>query len=279
MGKSSSPDTPDIFPGDIRDVRKMIRAMERSAQRQGVFNLGLGAVGQRGPQGTIRFKGTPGEENFRVIQRLPKRQRKLLRQSRRAQRQLQRFGQEQIGRVGDILSQPVLGGQDLISQGADVERATFERGRNLLQPGFDEQTSRLENQLVQRGIPRNSSAFDREMERLSDQQGTALENLALQAVQAGRDEQSRLLGADISRRGAMLSEIMGLAVPGAGAQAPGGFLNTPQGAAPAVNPAAPFNSLTQAGLAGLQGQAGLQQAGKGGAFGLAAAGLPLIFKG
>lgn len=77
-------------------------------------------------------------------------------------------------------------------QGASLERATFDRGMNLLRPGHEQAQSRLNVDLANRGLPLTSEAYTRATDRLGRQQGDQLENLALSSVGAGRAEQDRL---------------------------------------------------------------------------------------
>lgn len=255
MGSSSKKGGTSFDIGDIEDLLEtQFDFSKRAARHSARFNQ----FDQIGPQGSVTFKGRPGSVKRRQITRLPKRQ-------RQAQRKLEKAGLRQIRNVQDLFSQPI-GGQDSFQSAADaVEQATFDRGQNLLQPGFEQSQERLENQLVQRGLPRSGEAFGTESDRLSQQQGDVLENLALQSVGAGRQEQSRLLNAELARRQGALGEI-GSLVGGKGAPQfqPGtGVAVQP----PNVNNA--FSLLAQQGANQSAGKA----AGKGGLFGLGSAGI------
>lgn len=194
MGKSSG-GVGDPFPGNIREAQALSRVQEdallRALQHTAAFNF----FDVSTPFGSRQFFGTPGEEGFRQVETLSP-----------FGQGLQSLGQQQLDAFGDIFTAPI-GGEDLLQNAADVEQATFERGLNLLQPGFDEQTAQLENRLVQRGIPRSSEAFATESDLLSRQQNRALENLALSSVGAGRAEQSRAIQADLARRQGLLGEL------------------------------------------------------------------------
>jgi len=58
----------------------------------------------------------------------------------------------------------------------------FESGRELLKPAFEEERSRLEQQLADQGIPRGSEAFAKELNRLEQSQGTRLQSVARESV-------------------------------------------------------------------------------------------------
>lgn len=101
---------------------------------------------------------------------------------------------------------PVPSSADFSDDARRVEGATFQRGLGLLQPEFDLQDRRLETKLVNQGIPLGAQAFDRDFKTLGQRQGNALSSLALDAVQAGRGEQSRLFGQGLASRGAQLGD-------------------------------------------------------------------------
>jgi len=99
---------------------------------------------------------------------------------------------------------------DLERQGEELEQATFERGRALLEPRFEEERGRLEQRLVDQGLPRGGEAFTRELNRLQEGQGEQLTRLSLDAVAAGRQEQSRLQALASGLRAQQFGEQTGL---------------------------------------------------------------------
>ena len=101
---------------------------------------------------------------------------------------------------------------DLEAQGEKLEQATFERGRALLEPRFEEQRERLEQRLVDQGLPRGGEAFTKELNRLQEGQGEQLTRLSLDAVSAGRQEQSRLQALASGLRAQQFGEQTGLSV-------------------------------------------------------------------
>lgn len=99
---------------------------------------------------------------------------------------------------------------DLERQGEQLEQATFQRGQALLAPQFEEDRERLEQRLVDQGLPRGGEAFTRELNRLQQGQQEQLSALALDAVAAGRQEQSRLQGLASGLRAQEFGEQTGL---------------------------------------------------------------------
>lgn len=259
------------FLNSRNDIATLIKMQEnasnRAAERTAAFNF----FDTFTPFGSQRFEGTPGQEDFRAIQELPGAEQEFLDRSRDIRQTLQGLGQQQLEGFGqDIFGQPILGGQDLTDSAAQLEQATFDRARNLLEPGFEQERSRLENSLIQRGLPRSGEAFGQEFDDLSRRQGSALENLALSSVGAGRQEQSRLLQSDLARRAGTLNELGGLALGTASAPA---FQATPNINVAATDVNSPFAMAANAQQqAQAQKQAG-KAAGKGGLATLGSAGL------
>lgn len=133
----------------------------------------------------IEIQETPFQRDQRIKQQQIAR--KLLGKAATLANQVQTGGDPLAPIRGRFTLQDVIGGQD-----AHLERATFERGLNLLQPIFDNQTRRLEQQLADRGLPPGSEAHDRAVSELRRAQSDALENLALSSVSAARDQAARI---------------------------------------------------------------------------------------
>ena len=228
MGKSKG--TSDPFPSNSREARRLIEmeeaALNRAMQRTAELNL----FDVQTPFGSREFQGVPGSPDFLQIETLsPFRQ------------QMLDFGQQQFGGFQDMLGSPV-GGTDLSQARSDVEQAFFERGQNLLQPTFEREQSRLENQLIQRGLPRSGEAFGTEQDLLTQRQDRALENLALQSIREGGAEQSRLIAEDLRRRQEALGQ---LAFFGSGGTAQPNFQPVPTFSQQAANPQGAFGLMGQ----------------------------------
>ncbi len=223
------------FPQNMVDIYRLTNmqegALNRALDRTAAFNL----FDVETPFGQQTFEGTPGQPDFRQIISLPSSAQDLMQQG-------QQLASTQFGQFQPAFAAPI-GGQDLGESAQSVEQATFQRGQNLLQPEFDRQMSRLENSLIQRGIPRDSDAWRTEMDELSRRQGAQLENLALSSVAAGRGEQSRLIGSDIARRQQMANEL-GLFGFGGLVRGPQ-FQATPQFQAGSADVMGPVSLLSQ----------------------------------
>jgi len=91
-------------------------------------------------------------------------------------------------------------------QGNELERATFERGRSLLEPQFGRAMRDAEVRLSERGLPLSSEAGSEILGGVQTNQNRALNELALSSVAAGRGEQARLFGQDMALRGQQFGE-------------------------------------------------------------------------
>lgn len=95
---------------------------------------------------------------------------------------------------------------DYSLQGNELERATFERGRSLLEPQFGRAMRDAEVRLSERGLPLSSEAGSEILGGVQTNQNRALNELALSSVAAGRGEQARLFGQDMALRGQQFGE-------------------------------------------------------------------------
>lgn len=82
--------------------------------------------------------------------------------------------------------------QDYSADAAAVEQATYDRIQQLINPQYEERQRALENQLAATGNPIGSEAYQTEQTRFQRDRDEADLAAALEAVGAGRAEQSRL---------------------------------------------------------------------------------------
>lgn len=102
----------------------------------------------------------------------------------------------------------VMGAQSLLeglpsTASDEVRQATFEQGRNLLQPGFEQDRRRLEQSLADQGIPAGSEAYAEAINRLERSQAQQLNQLSLssvlQGVETGERQRAARLGEKLSQ--------------------------------------------------------------------------------
>lgn len=89
-----------------------------------------------------------------------------------------------------------------------VEKATYDRAYNQMQPEIDRQRSQLQTQLANQGISLNSDTYKREMDRFDRGIQNQLNDLSLGAVTAGRQEDSRLYNQGLAGRGQAFDEAL-----------------------------------------------------------------------
>ena len=107
-----------------------------------------------------------------------------------------------------VMPSRLIGGprMDFGAQGNELERSTFQRGLNRIDPYMQEQRQGIAQRLQNQGLPVGSEAFNAEMDRFDRGRSDQLENLALSSVGAGRREQGRLFGQDLAGRQFMAGE-------------------------------------------------------------------------
>ena len=102
---------------------------------------------------------------------------------------------------------PGLPGQDgFAALAQQLAQATYDRGYNMLEPRHDRDRSQMMTDLANRGLPTTSEAYTGAQDRLDRSQNQALENLTLESVGAGRQEQERLARLVMAMRGQKFGE-------------------------------------------------------------------------
>ena len=115
--------------------------------------------------------------------------------------ELQGLFNQRIGMMGEdvpLLDQPT--DESFGTEGSKLERSTFDRAKNLMNPGFEQEQKAMTTQLSNQGIPMGSEAYNTELDNFSRRKREAVTNAALGAVGAGRQEQGRLFGQATSSR-------------------------------------------------------------------------------
>lgn len=97
---------------------------------------------------------------------------------------------------------------DFSGDASRVEQATFDRAMGLLSPQFQEQERRLTTSLANQGIPVSSEAYGTEMDRFGRNRDEFQLKAALDAVGAGRQEQSRMFGMNQAARQQGISDAL-----------------------------------------------------------------------
>lgn len=95
---------------------------------------------------------------------------------------------------------------DFSADAERVEKSTFDRAMGLLNPQFEQQQRKLDTRLVNSGLPTNSEAYGTSMGNFQRGRDDTISRLAMDAVGAGRQEQSRLFNQALTGRQAQLGD-------------------------------------------------------------------------
>lgn len=214
-GGGSAPPAPDPAATAQAQAQANKEAVLESAK--------VNQINEVSPYGNLTYTGEIGSpERTRTLTLDPAQQQQLEGQ-RSLANALTSFGNNTlVPQVQSAFNAPLdfsgaYGSNTLFGAGADanlnagaqaVERATFDRGLNLLQPEFDRQEDRLLSRLANQGIPQGTEAFGDAYQQFTSPRDQALENLALSAVGAGRNEQSRMINAGQALRQQDINEML-----------------------------------------------------------------------
>ena len=106
------------------------------------------------------------------------------------------------GKLGSLINKESFGlDPEGINRGR-AEQGAFNRQMSLMNPGFDMDQERLQQDLANRGIPRDSEAYDRELARFQRNKGETVGRVAQDAIGAG--------GAEVSRQQQAVGQLFGL---------------------------------------------------------------------
>ena len=213
MGKPSAPRPPD--PVATANAQSAANA---EAIREGAA---ISQINQVTPFGSLTYQGEIGTPDRTVIQQLNPQSQNILDRQRQLGINLSQQASSALSSPYSIDSRFSLPNASPLSRFADsgnmsdynernpatelnrqrIERAYFDRAKNLLEPEFARQRTSEETKLVNQGIPRGSEAFDdRYYDQLVDSQNRTLSDAALAAVRAGGDEYARQEGINQSKR-------------------------------------------------------------------------------
>ena len=182
------------------DASEIARAQALANKEAVLESAKVSQIGEISPFGTQRYVGRIGEPDRTRIIELPDDAQRLLDVERRIGLQL---AGPAMARAIDITKMPEfsleglteLPGLENLSEAAEpVERATYERIRQLQEPELARRRHDVENKAIVRGIPVGSEAWQREMDQLAEEEREANLGASLEGVRQGRAEQSRLFG-------------------------------------------------------------------------------------
>ncbi len=206
MGKKSGPRPPD--PAETA-------ASQSKLNREAAFlSTGLNQINQVTPFGNVSFSGAiGGPDRTQTVTLSPGEQANL---DARNALSASILG---IGQAGAGNLPPLPGNTDFSGDASRVEQATFERLKGLLDPAFADRRRDFGNLINDRGLPLTGEASGRLLADLRRAENEGFTNAGLEAVGAGRAEQSRLFGLESASRGQAFSELAQI-LAGSGGNAP-----------------------------------------------------------
>lgn len=188
MGKKAPtmPPTPDYTHAG--------RQQEHENRRAAYENVRLNQMRQKTPYGEVYYTGDIGsEDRTKHVQLDP-----ALQQQRDMQMQM---NQQLVERAGNVLGQMPQNAfstenlpempSDFSEQSGRIEKAHFDRATSLLKPMMADQKRALDVELANKGIPIGSEAYQKATQGLYTNQQDVLSRIAMGAVEAGQQEQSR----------------------------------------------------------------------------------------
>lgn len=189
-------------PPPAPDPVQTAEAQTKSNKETAIANFGLGATNQTDAAGnTLTYNriGTweDGTPRFEAIQRYSAANQGLFDTNQRTQQNIANIGQEQSGRIRDLLGQPLQLGDNA------REAKLFDMQTQRLNPVLAQQEEALRARLANQGVAPGSAAFDAEMRNFTNSRNDAYTQLALQ----GREQVNREIAAE---RSAPINEITAL---------------------------------------------------------------------
>lgn len=106
----------------------------------------------------------------------------------------------------DVLSSKAYGPEDFAAQGQQINDALFKSSYANLAPQFAQEDTNNRDYLSNRGIGPGNNAYSKALTNLRSDRGNQLNQLSLQSVLAGSQEQDRLTRLSEATRAARLAE-------------------------------------------------------------------------
>lgn len=184
----SSPKAPS--PG--RMAKAQVSANRAAIEDSARFNQ----INEVGPYGSVTFSGDIGSPNrTRTVSLDPAQQRQM-----DARNQLAMSMYDYGSNLGPMDT-------DFSADAGRVEQATYDRMMGLMNPDIERDQRRLDTKLANLGLPMGGEAYNDEQTRYQTGVNEARTRAALDAVGAGRQEQSRMFDITSRARSQPINEL------------------------------------------------------------------------
>ncbi len=205
-GKASAPDAPDFM--DYANAANISRIVNRENLQD---QLRANRPTQITPGGTSTW--TQDGDQWTQTITLPPAVQAALEQQQQLGLGRSELANEMLGQAGEYLTGPFgwdpMAAND-VAASADArdaaEQAVYERATSRLDPYWEQQTSRQENQLWNQGLRPGDEAWDTAMGNLGRARTDAYQSAMNEAIMAGGREAERDFGMDMARRQQAITE-------------------------------------------------------------------------
>lgn len=170
------------------DPAKTAQAQAEANRKAILDSASVNQINEVGPFGSVAYSGDIGSSNRTRTTSLSPQIQKLV---------------DTLSGYGDAGPMST----DFSGDAEKVERATYDRAMSLLNPDIERDQRRLETKLVNQGLPIGSEAYNDEMTRQSRSVNEARTRAAMDAVGAGRQEQSRMFDINSKARAQPINEL------------------------------------------------------------------------
>jgi hypothetical protein len=127
-------------------------------EQAGVNTIGLDAINQFTPFGSLTYTGTPGN-GMSATQELTPRLQELISQFQGTQGTIANTAGNLAGNVGSLYGRPA----NFLAESSPLVKSQMAAFNEYMQPTYNNQRSNLESQLVEQGITQGSQAWDNAM--------------------------------------------------------------------------------------------------------------------
>ena len=148
----SQPNAQETNPAILAPIQQAFN------EQAGVNQIGLNAINQVTPFGSLTYTGTPGNGMYATQELTPQLQ-TLLNQFQNTQGTIANTASNLAGTFGNLYGQP----PDLLGMSSPQVQAQMAAFNSYMQPTYKNQLSNLQSQLQDQGITQGSAAWDNAM--------------------------------------------------------------------------------------------------------------------
>lgn len=199
---------------DPPDPVATANAQTQSNKETAVFQSGINNPNEITPFGkvTYNWRGTDaaGRPIYTRTEELTPEAQQVLGEQLQQDVALSRTGSNMLGRVDRTFNQAIPGLNDFQDNIKQTQDSIYNRNLTYLDPQFSDRERALRTQLVNQGIGVGSEAWNKEFDQLARDKTLAYGDARSRAVEAGSNEQNRLIALALQLRSQPLNELNAL---------------------------------------------------------------------